>query len=63
MLAGWPAPAAVSTEGPRFAAALTQTVGNGRLVLWQLPLGDWRSDPRSRRLLANAVDYLLTPAR
>jgi hypothetical protein len=40
---------------------LTQTIGRGRIVLCQVPLGDWGSDPRSQLLLRNAVDYLLMP--
>jgi hypothetical protein len=42
------------------AMALTKTVGKGRLVLWQIPLGNFSDDPRSQMLLANAIDYLLT---
>jgi hypothetical protein len=46
---------------PIDAVLLTQSVGAGRIVLCQLPLGDWESDPRSQLLLRNAFDYLLTP--
>ncbi|MEX0654591.1 MAG: hypothetical protein WD534_16985 [Phycisphaeraceae bacterium] len=49
-LAAWP------DEGD--ALALTRPLGRGRLVLWQLPLGPWADDPRSRQLLVNALDDL-----
>jgi hypothetical protein len=45
---------------PIDAVALTKSVGKGRLVLWQIPLGNFAEDPRSQMLLANAIDYLLT---
>jgi hypothetical protein len=47
---------------PVDAVLVTQSVGTGRLVLCQIPLGDWETDPRSQMLLGNALDYLLTPA-
>lgn len=46
---------------PIDAALMTKSVGKGRFVLCQLPLGDWSRDPRSQILLSNAIDYLLTP--
>ncbi len=33
----------------------------GRTIYCQIPLGPWDTDPRSQILLANAVDYLLSP--
>jgi hypothetical protein len=45
---------------PIDAILLSKTVGKGRFVLCQIPLGDWNSDPRSRILLFNALDYLST---
>jgi hypothetical protein len=39
---------------------LSKSVGRGRMVLCQLPLGKWQSDPRSQMFLRNAMDYLLT---
>ena len=45
---------------PVDAVLLSKSVGKGRLVLCQLPLGDWSKDPRSQMLLNNAVDYLLS---
>ncbi len=40
---------------------VTRSIGKGRIVLCQLPLEDFSSDPRSQILLSNAIDYLLTP--
>ena len=45
---------------PIDAILLSKTVGKGRFVLCQIPLGDWNTDPRSRILLSNALDYLST---
>jgi hypothetical protein len=33
----------------------------GRLVLCQMPLGDWQTDPRSQVLLGNVLDVLVSP--
>lgn len=35
--------------------------GPGRLVLCQMPLGDWQSDPRSQIFLGNVLDVLISP--
>jgi hypothetical protein len=45
---------------PIDAVLVTRSIGKGRIVLCQLPLGDWNTDPRSQILLSNAMDYLLT---
>lgn len=45
---------------PIDAVLLSKSVGKGRIVLCQLPLGDWSTDPRSQMLLNNAMDYLLS---
>ena len=45
---------------PIDAVLMSKSVGKGRLVVCQLPLGDWSKDPRSQMLLNNAVDYLLS---
>ena len=45
---------------PIDAVLLTKTIGKGRIVLCQLPLGDWVTDPRSQILLRNALDYLVS---
>ena len=59
-VAHWPFEVETDKPALRDAAVVSQTVGEGRIVLWQVPLGDWRSDPRSQKLLAVALDYLPT---
>ena len=46
--------------GPIDAILVTRTLNHGRIVLCQLHMGDWASDPRSQLFLRNAIDYLLT---
>ena len=46
---------------PIDALVATQTLGSGRILWWQLPVESWNDDPRTAILLANALDYLLTP--
>jgi len=46
--------------GPIDTVLMTQTIDRGRIVLCQIPLGDWATDPRSQLLLRNALDFLLT---
>lgn len=46
---------------PIDAVLVTKTCNSGRVVLCQLPLGDWETDPRSQIVLRNAIDYLLSP--
>lgn len=59
-IAFWP-PATPATEPtPIDAVLVVKAVGTGRLVLCQLPLRNWHSDPRSRILLRNALEYLAT---
>jgi hypothetical protein len=60
-LAWWPEAARGKQPGPIEALAVTQRVGDGRIVLWQVPLGSFDSDPRSQMLLRNAIDFLLAP--
>ncbi|MEX0885785.1 MAG: hypothetical protein WD009_05020 [Phycisphaeraceae bacterium] len=57
----WPDEAGAATAGPVDALLVTRTLGRGRVVLVQLPLGPWDADPRSQRLLANALEYLAAP--
>jgi len=59
-IAYWPAEAPGRAPAPLDALLLTKSIGKGRIVLCQIPLGDWRSDPRSQILLGSALDYLLT---
>jgi hypothetical protein len=44
---------------PIDALVVSRCSDEGQLVLCQLPLGDWQSDPRSQLFLAGALDYLL----
>ncbi|HZK81928.1 MAG TPA: hypothetical protein VFC46_12695, partial [Humisphaera sp.] len=60
VIAGYPPEVAGEQPAPIDAVMLTKSVGKGRIVLCQIPLGDWSTDPRSQILLANAIDYLLT---
>jgi len=60
-LAAWPRETAGTDPVPIDALALVKAVGKGRIVLWQIPLGDWKSDPRSQIVLQNALNYMLTP--
>jgi hypothetical protein len=61
-VAAWPAGTEVATSpAPVTALLVCKAVGDGRLVLCQMPLGDWRSDPRSQVFLGNALDYLVSP--
>ena len=43
------------------ALLAVKSVGAGRIVFCQLPLGDWSKDPRALLLLRNALAYLATP--
>ncbi|MCX5660572.1 MAG: hypothetical protein NTW19_12735 [Planctomycetota bacterium] len=56
----WPREAPGKEPVPIDALLVTKSVGRGRMVICQLPLGPWESDPRSQLLLANSVSYLLT---
>lgn len=59
-LAHWPTEATGWVVAPRSALLAVQTLGEGRIIYCQLPLGDWLHDPRSQRLLVNALDYMRT---
>jgi hypothetical protein len=62
-LASWPSEIPGNKDlatTPTDCLIVTQTLGRGRLVLCQLPLPDWSSDPRMQILLNNALSYLLT---
>jgi hypothetical protein len=61
-IAWWPREAPGDQPAPLDALVLVKAVGKGRLVLCQLPLGPWESDPRSQLFLADALDYLASPA-
>lgn len=59
-IAYWPFEIDAKQPPPVQAMLVSQTLGQGRIVLCQLPLGPWGSDPRSMQLLVNALDYLAT---
>jgi len=56
----WPRETPGSDPVPIDALVVAKSVGTGRIVLCQLPLGSWEDDPRSHLLLRNALDYLRT---
>lgn len=53
---------AKAEAAPIDALVVVKKVGEGRVVLCQLPLGDLQRDPRSQLLVANAIDFMLTRA-
>lgn len=59
-IAWWPREIPGEESAPIDALVVTRTTGKGRIVLCQIPLGDWSSDPRSQQLLANVLDYGIT---
>jgi len=56
----WPREISGDRPVPIDALLSVQTVGAGRIVLCQIPLGPWERDPRSQMVLANALRYLAT---
>jgi hypothetical protein len=61
-VAWWPRETPSPKPASIDALVATKAVGNGRLVLCQLPLGDWNADPRNHLFLADALDYLASRA-
>jgi hypothetical protein len=59
-IAYWPPEAPGDEPGPVDALLVSRSIGQGRLVLCQIPLGDWKKDPRSQKFLANALAYSAT---
>ena len=60
-IAAWPREVAGKEPAPIDALVVSKNVGKGRIVLCQIPLGAWQSDPRSQLFLADALDYLASP--
>lgn len=60
-IAWWPRDVAGQRPAPLDALILTKTLDKGRIVLCQMPLGPWQSDPRSQLFLVDALDYLASP--
>ncbi len=42
------------------ALLAVKSIDQGRIVFCQIPLGNWRNDPRTQLFLANTFDYLMT---
>jgi hypothetical protein len=61
-LAFWSAQTQGGRNWPADALVAVQSIGNGRIVFCQLPIGDLLHDPRSQMILCNALDYMQTPA-
>jgi hypothetical protein len=59
-VAYWPRETPGTEPVPIDALLVVKSVGAGRMVLCQLPLGPWGEDPRSHLLVRNALDYLVT---
>lgn len=57
-IVSWPPEVSGKKPAPIDALVLTKTMGRGRLVLCQVPLGDWLEDPRNQQVLADSLDYL-----
>ncbi len=60
-IAWWPREVAGKQPVPIDAMVVSKSVGRGRLVLCQIPLGSWQRDPRSQLFLVDALDYLASP--
>ncbi len=54
----WPREVPGDKPAPIDALLVSTTLGLGRLVICQIPLGPFDEDPRSRVLLSNVIDYL-----
>jgi len=61
VIAQWPRETPGQEPEPIETLLATKSVGAGRVVFCQLPLGSWESDPRSQLMLVNALDYLVGP--
>ncbi len=60
-VAWWPREVAGDKPAPLDVLIVTKTLDRGRVVLCQMPLGAWQSDPRSQLFLVDALDYLASP--
>jgi len=59
-VAYWPRETPGTEPVPLDALLVVKSVGAGRMVLCQLPLGPWGEDPRVQLLVRNMLDYLAT---
>jgi hypothetical protein len=58
----WPDESPDQKPAPIDALVVVKALGKGRIVLCQVPLGPWETDPRSQLFLVDALDYLASPA-
>jgi len=59
-IAWWPREVPGRNPVPIDALIVSKAAGKGRIVLCQLPLGDWEKDPRSQLFFRNVMEYLVT---
>lgn len=59
-LTWWPRETPSDQPSPIEALIVTKSIGDGRIVLCQLPIGGWDIDPRSQIFLGNLLSYLTT---
>ncbi|MCX7425073.1 MAG: hypothetical protein NTW96_05520 [Planctomycetia bacterium] len=57
----WPSESPSRKPVPIDALVVAKALGRGRIVLCQVPLGPWETDPRSQSFLVDALDYLASP--
>jgi hypothetical protein len=60
-IAWWPGEFPAQPAKAVDALLASKTLGQGRIVFCQFPLGPWQSDPRSQLFLDDALDYLMSP--
>jgi hypothetical protein len=58
----WPGEAPGQKPVPIDPLVVVKALGKGRIVLCQIPLGPWETDPRTQLFLADGLDYLASPA-
>jgi hypothetical protein len=56
----WPPTVESRRPGPVQTVLAVKAVGNGRMVMSQIPLGPWSTDPRTQQFLENVLNYLVT---
>jgi hypothetical protein len=56
----WPPTVESRQFGPVQTVLAVKAVGKGRIVMSQIPLGPWSTDPRTQQFLENVLNYLLT---
>jgi hypothetical protein len=59
-VAWWPREISGKAPVPIEALLAVKSLGRGRVVLCQIPLGPWREDPRTQLFWINVFDYLMT---